>query len=199
MSLLADIKFIIIGGGGHARVVADILNLLGAEILGYVDNHQTDLPHHYLGQEDRCQHLENTHLAMGIGGATSTEIRRKISEKYPKQLFLPLIHPRAIIGEGVFLDYGVQVMAGAIIEANSKVGYGTIVNSGAIINHDCQIGEFCHIAPGANICGMCSVGDNAIIGPSAILGVGCTIEPDNIIRAGQICLHDGGKTKIINR
>ncbi len=188
---LSNHNYIIIGGGGHAKIIAEILNLTHCHILGYTDKSKQNINFDYLGDDDIINNIDNKfHLTLGIGGIKSTAIRAQIRQKFSHFSQPAIAHPRAIISPSVRLNAAVQIMAGAIIETDTIIQTGSIINSGAIINHDCQIGTDCHICPGAIICGGVQIGNNCIIGPGAIIGAQVKIHDNITIGAGAVIRHD---------
>lgn len=151
---------IIIGMGGHSKVVADIARLNGYKILGYLDDVEPVCPHHelYLGRIDTLPSWvkDNLSFVVAIG---NNLVRKAIVENY-KNLnldYVKLIHPAACIGSNVEILSGTVVMPGAIINAASKIGEHVIVNTSAVVDHDCVIGDFVHIAQGAVLAGGVTV------------------------------------------
>ncbi|TGE34857.1 acetyltransferase [Desulfosporosinus fructosivorans] len=155
---MADL--IIIGMGGHSKVVTDIARLNGHKILGYLDDvelvgTQREL---YLGRIDTLPRwVKDRHsFVVAIG---NNLVRKAIVENY-KDLnldYVKLIHPAAIIGSKVEILSGTVVMPGAILNAGSKIGEHVILNTSAVVDHDCVLGDFVHIAQGAILAGGVTV------------------------------------------
>jgi len=156
---LADL--IIIGIGGHSKVVTDIARLNGYKILGYLDDNESvgegqDL---YLGRIDTLPRWarDGVSFIIAIG---NNRVRKAIVERYEglNLDYVRLVHPAAIIGSKVEILSGTVVMPGAIINADAKIGEHVIVNTAAVIDHDCMVGDFVHIAQGAVLAGGVTVG-----------------------------------------
>ena len=141
-------KKIILGDGGHAKVLAEIVgrNVVRAEDDELVFSHTP----------------KEVELYLGIG---SRRIRRQVFEKFKAKgySFGSAIHPSAVIAEGVVLGEGVQIMAGAVIQPGCTIGDNVLINTRAGVDHDCIIGKHVHIAPGATLCGSVEVGDGAMV------------------------------------
>jgi sugar O-acyltransferase (sialic acid O-acetyltransferase NeuD family) len=188
---------IIIGTGGHAKVIADMAKLLGMEILGFVSPN-VEVGASFCGSEILGDDLiissyssEKINLINGIGALPGKNLRQEVSNRMREQgySFATVVHPNAIISTDVELDEGVQVMAGAIIQTSVKIGMDTIVNTGAIIDHDCYIEENCHIAPGSVLSGGVVVKNGSYIGSGAkiiqciTINDGCTIAAGTTVYA----------------
>jgi UDP-perosamine 4-acetyltransferase len=192
-------KFIIIGAGGHAKVVADAIIYAGGVVEGFLDPNieigKTILDQAVLGGDDYLNNIviEEFHLANGIGTTPTkvnvgNEIRKKIFKKYFEKgfSFPPIIHSSASVSKYSELGDGVQIMAGAIVQPSVKIGKNTIINTKSSIEHDCVIGDDCHIAPAATLCGGVTVGDNCFIGAGAIIYPGRQVKSGSVIAAGFI-------------
>ena len=155
---MADL--IIIGMGGHSKVVTDIAKLNGYKILGYLDDNEPvgTSRELYLGRIDSLPRWvsDGIRFVIAIG---QNKVRKSIVEKYKdfNLTYTKLIHPAAIIGSKVEIHSGTVVMPGAIINADSKIGEHVIVNTSAVVDHDCVVGDFVHIAQGAVLAGGVTV------------------------------------------
>lgn len=162
----------ILGAGGHARVLAGILDLL-------------HLPYRMSkSDDDRPEEV----LVIGIGDIAK---RRDIYNRRPA--VFNLVHPSAVVAAGTIGKWsGAQVMAGAVINPGASIGSNVIINTRASIDHDCNIGHHCHIAPGAILCGNVTVGDESFIGAGAIVVQGVSLDPGSFIPAGSLVVgpHD---------
>jgi UDP-perosamine 4-acetyltransferase len=190
---------IIIGGGGHAKVLIDALRLNSHQILGVVDpvapasgSGPPGTP--YLGgNEVLDRHAPDTiMLVNGVGSLPGRDRRRSLFEELAARgyEFLTVIHPSAVIGAETTFGAGVQIMAGAIVQAGTSIGANTIINTGASIDHDCRIGRDVHIAPGAVLCGSVIVGDGAHIATGSNIVQSITIGANAVIGAGSTIVHD---------
>ena len=196
-------KLVMLGSGGHARVLQQTLRDVGFELHGYVaprdvDSHLAPADEgveiEWLGYDanllefDREQFL----LVNGIGSAGSLGVRRAVFEKFNEAgfHFLQLISDSAIVSDSASLLEGVQVLAGAIIGVDAFVDEDTIVNTGAIIEHDNVIGRSCHISVGAKLAGDVSVGQGTHIGIGATIIQGVQIGENCIIGAGAVVIRD---------
>lgn len=200
-------KLIIIGGGGHAGVLIDLIRTSGQyEISGILDarlkigSEVTGIP--VLGNDDLLLELYDRGIrnACISVGSVKDNSRRKALYGQVKQVgfFVPsLLHPQACISKnGTKISEGVQIMAGAIVQTGSSIGQNTIINTGAIIEHDCKIGEHIHVSPGAVVSGECIINDGAFVGAGATIIHGIKIGKNSIVAAGAVVVNDvaDGKT-----
>lgn len=189
---------IIIGNGGHALVVTEILNQNHREILGYTAPEKTKnrfgLP--YLGSDEMILEYspKEVDLAMGIGSIEPNNIRARIFKEF-KEIgyhFTSCIHPKVIISDTATLSEGVQVMAGVIIQPFVKIGSNTIINTGASIDHECSIGENVHIAPGTILSGNVHIESNCHIGTGATVIQGIHIGANSMVASGAVVVNNVG-------
>jgi UDP-perosamine 4-acetyltransferase len=192
-----SLPVIVIGGGGHAKVLADMLKLQGRELLGYTDASArlaSALGLRYLGTDDELRSYPppGVQLVNGVGSIRSASNRRRIFEslKTKGYLFAGVVHPSAVIASGVQLEEGVQVMAGALIQPGCRIGANSIVNTGAIVDHDCQIGAHVHVAPGAVLSGNVCVGEETHIGSGAAIIQGMAVGARSLVGAGAVVVRD---------
>lgn len=190
---------IIIGAGGHAKVVLDTALSIGYQVLGLADANRKLHGEYVLGIEVSGDdewvqsHAPNTVLlAMGIGSTAETGPRRGVYEAFVAKgyEFAILIHPSAVIGRDVEVEVGTVVMARAVIQPGCRVGQNTIVNTGAQIDHDGRIGAHSHIAPGAVLSGNVTVGQGAHVGTGATVIQSIYIGNDSVIAAGALVIQN---------
>ena len=173
-------RLIIIGAGGHGKVVADIAKLTGYEDIVFLDNNTEisecgGIP--VAGPDSMAADLEGD-LFIAVGNA---DIRKKLMETNRGRSFPVLVHPSAILAESVCVGEGTVIMAGAVINPEARIGRGVIVNTCASVDHDCDVGDYCHVAVGAHLCGTVTINENTWIGAGAIVSnnidicAGCTI------------------------
>lgn len=161
-------RLLIIGAGGHGKVVADIaLRLNRWERIAFLDDDESIKE--LMGIEvigkwvDANIYKRDSDIFVGIG---NNRVRKKIQENLESAgVSIPiLIHPSAVIAEQIELGIGTAVMAGAVINCCTKIGKGCIINTGATIDHDNIIEDYVHISPGVNIAGTVKVGQCSWIG-----------------------------------
>ena len=177
-------KLTIIGASGHGKVVADIARLNGYNRIVFLDDNpevSTCGIYPVIGKTDKNVDGD---LFVAIG---NSEIRKRLAEG---RTLINLIHPNAVIADGVQIGEGSAVMAGVIINPGVILGKGCIVNTSSSIDHDCEIGEYVHIAVGAHLCGSVVVGNNTWIGAGAIVSNNVKICSNCTIGAGAVVIRN---------
>ena len=192
-----DLPVIVLGGGGHAKVLVSTLLLQGRKVLGFVAP-KPSLPPllgiAHLG-DDSAVFLhapQQVRLVNGVGSISSTVLRRAIYEKFRERqyIFETVIHPSAIIAPEVHAEDGVQVMAGVVVQTGSRLGANVIINTGACVDHDCSIEAHAHIAPGVTLSGDVHIGKGAHIGTGASVIQGIKVGAASIVGAGAVVVRD---------
>ena len=157
-------RIVVIGGGGHGKVVVSTLLEAGFHVSCVLDDGEQKWGSEILGVpvrgpvKDAAQHGELGVLAVG-----RNEDRRHLAEALELD-WVTVIHPKAWVHPSVRLGAGTVVFAGAIIQPDTAVGRHVIVNTGALIDHDCEIGDFAHVAPGVRLAGAVRLGEGAFLG-----------------------------------
>lgn len=193
-----NIPVIVIGGGGHAKVLIDALRSGSVPVLGITETDPRKIGVELFGipvtgeEIIRDKYPESVRLVNGIGSVGSTERRKLIYEKYKAMgfSFAPVIHPSAIVSREVILGEGVQIMAGAVVQAGSAIGDDSILNTRTAVDHDCVIGRHVHLAPGVVLSGGVRVDDGAHVGTSASVIEGVHIGISALVAAGAIVIKD---------
>jgi len=144
----------IIGDGGHAAVVRDLIARLTTEREGA------------------------SFIAVGDNMA-----RKKEAHARPLEFFDVLIHPSAVIGNDVSIGTGTVIMAGAVVQAHARIGAHVILNTHCSVDHHSVIGDYAHIAPGAHLCGHVEVGEGALVGVGVGVAPGCKIPAWSLVKA----------------
>jgi len=187
---------LILGAGGHAQVVADILFLMqktnaNVNPIGYLDDNPTlvgkclmGLP--VLGEIARLSDIPHDGVVVAIG-CNATRQRLFEAWKAEGECFIVARHPSAIVAPDVQIGPGSVICAGVVINPVSVIGANVILNTGCTVDHHNCIGDHVHIAPGVHLGGAVRVGDGALIGigavviPQRLVGAGCTIGAGSVV------------------
>lgn len=189
-------RIIIIGGGGHAKVIINILKKLQKfEIIGYVDliDKNLILGIKYLGTDEVLEKwykwgVRNVAIGIGQNGLNSKRFQIiKICEEIGFNI-PNIISPTAIINQNIKLGKGNQILDGVIINSGTIISDYNIINTGAIIEHDVSIGNYCHIAPGVIIGGEVKIGNYTMVGLGAKVKPGIYITDNCMIGAGGLVI-----------
>lgn len=183
-------NLLILGAGGHGRVVADAAiesrawvevafaddfvavgsQLAGCSVVARMSDLNTDWFRRY-------------HLVVALGdNQRRGELYQTLAQQGAR--FANVIHPSAVVSRSVSLGLGVMVLANASINCDSTLGNNTIINTNAVVEHDCKVGSHTHIAPGSVVTGNVSIGEYGFIGAGATVIPGTTLGRNVTVGAG---------------
>lgn len=162
---------IIIGAGGHGKVIADIVLRSGDNLLGFLDDNPALPPQicgiPLLGGIDAHADYPNACFVIALGNAA---LRRRVAEQLSHVSWYTAIHPDAVISPlGTAIGDGTVVMANAVVNPCARIGRHCIINTAAVVEHDNRIGDYCHISVGAKLAGTVTVGENVWVGIGAVI------------------------------
>jgi UDP-perosamine 4-acetyltransferase len=192
-------SIVVVGGGGHAKVVISILRKLkGHRLLGYTDLRDNgavlEIP--YLGSDSELTALasgpQKLNVVLAVGQVGLGEARYELWKRLhtPALSFPLIVSPDAIVNEGVAGGEGAVVMDGAVINSGAAIGLGVIVNTNSTVEHDVVLGDWVHVAPGATLSGGVTVGRFSMIGAGATVIEGTKIAARIVVGAGATVVHD---------
>lgn len=191
-------RLLIIGAGGHGKVVADIaLKMDRWDYIAFLDDNddiKTSMGIEVIGKSaDMFRYIKDYDIFVAIG---NNETRKVIQEKLEVEgASIPvLIHPDAIIGEKVEINAGTVVMAGVVVNCCTIIGKGCIINTGATIDHDNLIEDYVHISPGVHTAGAVRIGKGTWLGIGSIVSNNITITSGCTIGAGSVVVKDIDKS-----
>lgn len=180
----------LIGAGGHAKVVADIIIKYCGQEFSIVDSAIDKVGSQI--QEKQVLLLDDRlfrkqfHIAIG-----ENKVRQRCYYKYKTLAeYTSIISPDAYIVNSATINDGSFVAAKAVISADTQIGIGCIINHGAVVDHDCLIGQFSHIAPNATLLGGVTLGERVFVGSGATVLPGVKVASDVVIGAGAVVLSD---------
>jgi sugar O-acyltransferase (sialic acid O-acetyltransferase NeuD family) len=185
---------VVIGGGGHAKVLISVLRKLAWHVAGYTDaeDRGTLLGAPHLGDDAVLPGVLATYpdcaAILGVGKVDASLRRSVLQQKMESLGFhLPvIISPNAVVNLEAELGPGSVVFDGAVVNTGTITGPGCIINTNATLEHDCRLGADVHIAPGATVSGGVTVGDHSCIGAGAVVIQGLTITDRCLIGAGSV-------------
>jgi sugar O-acyltransferase (sialic acid O-acetyltransferase NeuD family) len=198
-------EIVVIGGGGHAKVVISILKRLNRyRVLGYTDieNRGAILGIPFLSSDSELfeSGLESkrVHAALAVGQVGTGKARFDLWTRLNSHslVFPPIIALNAIVNEDVGCGEGAVIMDGAVINTEASIGRGAIINTNSTVEHDVRIGDWVHVAPGATICGDVKVGSFSMIGAGATVKEGINIGAGCMIGAGATVVGDLTETGV---
>lgn len=180
-------NFILIGAGGHAKVLLDMI-----KPIAYVDPHpnawlDTMGAKHMSDAELTALLPQKPSLVMGFVGLTCEALSKRyaLMQDYARRgaQFPALIHPAAIASPSSIIHDGVQVLPGAVVNAHAVLKEGVVINSGAVVEHDAVIGSGAHIAPRASVLGSANVGECAFVGSGAVIVQNALVASQHFVKA----------------
>lgn len=204
---------LIVGAGGHGKVVADTArNTKRWEKIAFIDDQYPNcslINWPVIGNTHSTLNLRDEYpsLIVAIG---DNVLRTELINRYKAEGFnIPvIIHPTAYVSESVFIGEGTVIFANAVINADAKLGVGCIINTAATIDHECKLNKGVHVSPGAHLAGSVTVGkyswigigacviQNIFLGNGVMVGAGAVVInsfPDNVTIIGTpACIVNAG-------
>lgn len=215
MNLTASVQFgsahhaaqpvVLIGGGGHATVVAEAARLAGHAVIGFLDDNPAaplaailiDLPHPFatpphLGPLERLAAIGASAWIVALGDLrTRRGVLKALAAQPPLNGHAAsVIHPTAFVSPSASIGPGVFIGPKAVVHSRAKVGAHAIVNTGAIVEHDCVLEENVHLAPGATLGGTVHIGHDTLVGIGSRILPGVRIGAGVTVGAGAVVLRD---------
>ena len=191
-------RLLIVGCGGHAKVVTDIAYDLGFKKIIYQD---VDLKKkQFMGKnvfhEDFSDFDDYFFVALG-----DNFLREKVTNKFqqsnPHAVAATLIHPSSYISENCNVGKGSVIMPLCVINSSSQIGKGVIINTRSSIDHDNNLQDFSSIAPGVTTGGMVRIGNRSAISIGAVIKHGIIVGSDSIVGASSYVNKNFSSKKII--
>ncbi len=189
-------QLVILGGGGHALVVAEAALAAGDALAGFLDDDPfaplcSGSPKAArLGGMDALDLLRDPARAWIIGVGDLDARRDLIDRLHALAGASPVIHPSASVSPSASIGGGAFIGPGAVVHTRARIGEHAIINSGAIVEHECVIGANAHVAPGAALAGRATVGRDSLVGLGARVLPGVAIGARCVVGAGAVVLED---------
>ena len=175
-------QVIVIGAGGHGKVIADIVRSCGDTVLGFLDDSSNPrssvcgIP--VLGRTKDYVNYPNAQFVIAIGNGA---VRRKVAERLSGVKWYTAIHPGAIVSP--------METAGAVVNPCAVIGKHCIINTKASVDHDNKIGDYTHISVGATLAGTVTVGETVWVGAGAVVSNNISICDGCMIGAGAVVVR----------
>lgn len=186
---------IVVGGGEHARVVAEAARSAGGfDVLGFVDPHPCEetvafgLPR--LGGDDALDSYPEASLVLGLGAIGSLDRRVVVERIGSDRRWASVVHGAAWVSPSATVGHGAVVLAGAVVNTRASVEHHVIVNSGAIVEHDARIGAYAQIGPRAAVAGGASIGPSAYVGLGAVVRDHLSVGARVVVGMGAVVVRD---------
>lgn len=184
-------RVVVVGGGGHARVLIGALKAAGYDAEAVYDDDPATWGKEVLGARvvGPISSLSAGDVRPGLLAIGDCATRKAIAGRLGLS-WVTLVHPRAYLDPDARAGAGAVVCAGAVVQPGAGLGAHVIVNTGATVDHDCAVGDFAHIAPGAHLGGAVRVGTGAMVGIGAAVAPGVAVGDWSVIGAGGVVVRD---------
>jgi sugar O-acyltransferase (sialic acid O-acetyltransferase NeuD family) len=191
-------KTVVIGGGGHAKVLISLLNKMAKPVVGYTDpdDQGSILGARWLGDDDVLSGLSaggaRHDAVIGVGKVDASSLRLQICSRVEALglTFPAIVSPHAIVNEDVAIGGGSVVLDAAVVNTGTMIGRFCILNTSSTVEHDCRLGDNVHLAPGVTLSGGVTIGANTMVGVGSSIVHGIAVCGDCLICAGSTVTRD---------
>lgn len=192
-------RTIILGCGGHGRVVLDILNHAGGfDVVGFVDSNPDYHARRIDGvkvlghPDDLPQHRDELEIECGIIAVGDNGARRALAGQFDRMgiELINAIHPSANLAQNLTLGRNIVIAAGCLVCAHCQIGDSVILNTGCIIDHESLVGTATHVCPGARVAGRVTIESGAFVGIGATIIQCLRVGYDAVVGAGAVVIRD---------
>ncbi len=182
---------VVIGAGGHGKVVVATLQAAGVKVAGIYDDDPGRLGDEVLGVPvvGAARELGTATGRPAVLAVGDNRARQRLAAELPLA-WVSVVHPSAVVHPSVRLGPGSVVFAGAVVQPDTEIGAHAIVNTGSRIDHDCRIGDFVHVAPGVNLAGGVVIEDGSFIGIGSCAVPGVRVGAWATVGAGAAVVRD---------
>jgi UDP-perosamine 4-acetyltransferase len=176
---------VVIGAGGHAKVVIELLRAMGQEVafcVGGTDSADSCVGVQVLKGDENLARLRSEGYGRVFVAIGANGLRRRLAQQALDlgYALVNAISSHAVISPSVRLGQGIAVMAGVVVNADAAIGDLAILNTGVTVDHDCRVGTAVHLAP------QCALAGNVVVGDGVFMGTGCKLIPEVEIGANAI-------------
>ena len=182
-------RVLVIGAGGHAKVVIDAVRAAGftvAGVVGRAGDAGTVLGHAVLHDASDVQ-ADGFIVAIGDNAARARTFEHHLERG---ETPVSIVHPSAVVAKGVTVGDGAFVAAGVVVNVDAWIGANAILNTGCTVDHDCVVADHALIGPTASLCGGVEVGEGVLLGAGASVVPGARIGEWSIVGAGAAVVSD---------
>jgi UDP-perosamine 4-acetyltransferase len=189
---------ILVGSGGHAKVVIATVRAAGGEVVSALDDDEARWGRKILGVP-----IEGPVSRDRIGSAPAiiaigdNRTRRALAERLDAQ-WVTACHPSAVVHPSASLGPGTVVFAGSVIQPDATIGAHSIINTASSVDHDCIVGDFVHVGPGVRLCGGVTADEGVLLGVGAKVAPNVELGAWSTAGAGAVCVVDvTGETTVV--
>ena len=191
-------RLLVVGAGGHAKVVIDTARTAGMTVVGVVGTPEDVDEVLGIPVSSSSEGIDFDGFIVAVG---NNHARGQLFAEYRDRGLSPLsvIHPSAVIAPSVAIGAGTFVAAGVLVNVDARIGEDAILNTGCTVDHDCVVGDHALVGPTASLCGESRIGTGVTIGAGAsiipvrrvgdwtTIGAGAAVVddvPDHVVFAG---------------
>ncbi|MBI1304544.1 MAG: carbonic anhydrase [Phycisphaera sp.] len=198
-------RLVLLGGGGHAAVVAESARSAGFTIVGVAgaDAPPPDAPFAgvpWLGDPDGAASSAIESLVLGgaklHAAAGDAAVRSRWVARFGRAAFATVVDPSAIVSPSAQIEAGAFIGPLSAVNARARVGVAAIVNTRAVVEHDCAVCDFAHVSPGAVLCGAVTLGEGAQVGAGAVVLPRQSVGARSIVGAGAVLVESIGASVV---
>jgi sugar O-acyltransferase (sialic acid O-acetyltransferase NeuD family) len=200
---------VIVGAGGHAACLIDVLQGSGYYIVGCTDAKRPTGVHVFnhinvIGNDEILPSLLEGGVKfafIGIGDPVTNRKRVEIYNELTRIGFIvpAVIAPGAEIGIASEIGPGTVVLRGATVGPRCKVGANVLVNQGSILCHDSKVSDHCHLAPGCIIAANCHIGTGTTIGMGATVYMGVSVGDWTLVHNNVAITRNISHNQVVER
>jgi len=183
------VGLLVIGAGGHAKVVIDTARAAGLQVSGVI------------GTEGDPQVILGVPISRNRSGIAADSFIVAIGDNsaraaafswYLETDLKPatVVHPSAVVADSASLGAGTVVVAGVIVNADARIGANVILNTGCRVDHDCIVGDHAHVGPGVSLCGGVRIGDGTLVGVGGCAIPSVSVGEWSVVGAGSAVVAD---------
>jgi len=197
------VRLLVVGAGGHAKVVIDTARTAGLSVTGVIGTARDAEQILGIHVSRDAAEVEFDGFIIAVG---NNSVRAKMFEEYRDRGLNPVsvIHPSAVIAPSVVIGAGTFVAAGVVVNVDARIGEDAILNTGCTVDHDCVVGDHALVGPTASLCGESRIGTGVTFGAGAsiipvkgvgdwtTIGAGAAVVddvPDHVVYAGVPARH----------
>lgn len=192
-------KVVILGAGGHAKSIADIVLKSNDQVIGFLDDNveigtaiikSRDIK--VIGKIEDSLNIANNQNILFVIGIGNNKVREKIAKQYNIKYYTA-IHPTAVIAQDVQIEEGTVVMANTVINVGASIGKHCIINTGAIVEHDNTIEDYVHLSPSVVLSGTVKIGKYTHLGTGTKVRNNINITSNVTVGVGGVVVKDIGE------
>jgi len=184
-------ELLLIGCGGHSKVVTDIAESQGYSNITYLNTfgHSDRFLGRRAVRKEPSGYNGSFFVAIGDNN-TRQSITEDFLMKNPNAKLISLIHPSSVVSKNSLIGHGVAIMPLCVINHSTRIGDGVIVNTRSSIDHDSNLDDFSSVGPGVSMGGNVNIGKRSAISIGATVKHGVRIGKDVIVGASSLVLSD---------